>query len=274
MLSLISLTRYGVDLHQLYGTSLITSNISYSWRRGTVLLATTATISPACSCTLSVFGITRFHLSHQGKPQDLAVRSVQTHPSGISMLFRFLRAEEKSNGVLLYARLMKFTTWLSVVLLAGGVIGSGSYICTRVDIFTPIFAFLLLGSFIFGAILWEVMSERMHSLMIEPYVRSLRAEVESLVVKLGVKLESLVHWSTYRDTVIFSTYRYGHSYHLPKWTARGLQVARIFGATGGKGGATAQGHPRGGKVDAPVSTRSHVWWKEPGQGVICIHFLL
>jgi len=174
------------------------------------------------------------------KPQDLAVRSVRHDPSGISMLFRFLRAEEESNGVLLYARLMKFTTWSSVVLLAGGVIGSGSYICTRVDIFTPIFAFLLMGSFIFGALLWEVMSKRMHSLMIEPCVRSLRAEVESLVVKLGVKLESLVHWSTHRDTVIFSTYRYGHSYHLPKWTARGLQVARIFGAKGGKGGATAQ----------------------------------
>ena len=86
-----------------------------------------------------------------GKPQYLAVRSVRHDPSGISMLFRFLRAEEESNGVLLYARLMKFTMWLSVVLLAGGVIGSGSYICTRVDIFTPIFPFLLVGSFIFGA---------------------------------------------------------------------------------------------------------------------------
>jgi hypothetical protein len=119
-----------------------------------------------------------------GQPGHLVVRSRQHDPSGISMLFRFLHEEEKSNGVLLYAKFKTFVQVSSILLLTGGW-GAGTFIVwmyhgSVLGIIT-IFGGLLIAFAIYATLVVAV-----NSWMIEPSRNALRGEVEALVAQLGL----------------------------------------------------------------------------------------
>jgi len=118
-----------------------------------------------------------------GRSADLVIRSQRHDPSGISMLFRFLHQEEKSNGVLLYATI---DILLTLFLVSLAVVGSALWFWMIVTHFST--ALLVVGSLacIPGSVLLARIYEDAHDRLVETSRNTLRRETETLVKKLGL----------------------------------------------------------------------------------------
>jgi len=119
-----------------------------------------------------------------GRPGHLVIRSRQHDPSGISMLFRFLHEEEKSNGVLLYAKVTTFVQVLSALLLACGW-GAGTYLLW-VHHGPVLGIFTLFEGVPTALMMHHILVGAVDSGIIERSINALRGEVETLVAHLGL----------------------------------------------------------------------------------------
>jgi hypothetical protein len=99
------------------------------------------------------------------------------------MLFRFLHEEEKSNGVLLYARIGAFVNVVSIPLLAGGYLAGVFIMCMHHSALLVIIT--LFGGEVFAITMYVALIGAVESWIIEPSRNILRKEVEALIAKLG-----------------------------------------------------------------------------------------
>jgi hypothetical protein len=119
-----------------------------------------------------------------GGRRHLVVRSQRHDPSGISILFQFLRQEEESSGVLLYAKINTFVQALTILLLVGGLGAGTSLVWVHHGRLLALATFSG-GIFIAFKIYWVLVGAA-DSRVIEPSRSALREEAEALVAKLGL----------------------------------------------------------------------------------------
>lgn len=114
----------------------------------------------------------------------LEVRHKLHDPSAISALFRFLREDEKSNGVLLYGRVQSLSTVLILILPTAGVWGGAIYFWVKHRQNLAL-AVLLGGSFV-NFLLQNFLFAIVRAVLIESSLHALRRDVEYLVETLGM----------------------------------------------------------------------------------------
>ena len=124
-----------------------------------------------------------FHRLISERADTLRTRSRVHDPSSISMLFRFLLEEEKSNGVLLHKYVQGWiATFLALMIL--GVILFGAVELGLHHRGGLVYS-LLSGGGLWGLCLWSLLVSMLNSALVARYQREMRRKTERLVSVLG-----------------------------------------------------------------------------------------
>ena len=123
-----------------------------------------------------------FHRLISERADTLGTRSRVHDPSSISMLFRFLLEEEKSNGVLLH----KYVQGWIAIFLAVMILGIILFGAVELGLHHPGLFYSLLGvGALWGLCLWALLVFMQNSALVARYQGEMRRKTERLVSVLG-----------------------------------------------------------------------------------------